>query len=332
MNILFVGGGSGGHFFPCIELIKYFQSNNHKCFYIGGKNKYEDQKKDFIPCDYLLVELYGFQNNIKSGYKLLKSYFKSKKIIKKYLKDNQIDKVILFGNFESLIVGMISLKLKIPYYIHEQNSILGRSNNIMQRNATKIFTTFNNTKLLKRNNIRVGNPRMKKNFHIINGNRVLIIMGSLGSSPLIERMISYFEDNKKYDVTFVLGNNVKDIKDSSNYKFVSFFDHEKDSFNNYDFIITRGGATTLSEISGYAIPCLIIPSPYVINNHQELNAISFINEAGGEYIKEEELSKELVLNIIDKYLDNKKLYIDTQCKLYKFAINNSCERMYKEIL
>ncbi len=333
MNFLFVGGGSGGHFFPCIELIKFFQKKNHKCFYIGGINKYEYQKKELIPCNCIFVELFGFQNNIKSFYKFAFSYFKSKDKIKKYIIDNKIDKVILFGNFESLIIGMIAFKLKIPYFIHEQNAILGRSNKILQLKATKIFTVFNETKFLKNNkSVRVGNPRMKKNFHICKGKRILVIMGSLGSSSLIKKMMNYFNDNVKYDITIVLGNNIKEFKSTKGYKVIPFFDHKKDSFNNYDFIITRGGATTLSEISGYAIPCLIIPSPYVINNHQEINAISFINEAGGEYLLEERITKEIITGIIDKYLDNKKRYSETQFNLYKFALNNSCERMYTEIV
>lgn len=332
MNVLFVGGGSGGHFFPCITLINYFIKKNNQCFYIGGKNKYEEKKKDYINCPSLFLELSGFNNNIKSMYKMIKSYQKNKKIIKDYLIKNKINKVVLFGNYESLIVGIIAKKLNIPYYIHEQNSELGRANNLLQFHSEKIFTTFKNTTKIKNKKkvIQVGNPRVVKSFHQKKSNRVLVILGSLGSKPLLKKLIEYFNESKEYEFSFVAGENVDDIK-NENIKLIKYFDHNKDSFNNYDFIITRGGATTLLEIAGFAIPCLIIPSPNVINNHQEKNAISFCKEAAGEWIKESEIDKNKIIKIIDKYLKNKKQYLNTQIKLYDFALTNTKERMYQEI-
>ena len=328
MNLLFVGGGSGGHFFPCIEFIKYCLNKGNKCFYIGGKNKYEDKKKELIPCDFLLLNLHGFNNTISSGIKLMKSYFQNKKIIKKYILENKIDKVILFGNFESLIVGLVAREFNIPYYIHEQNSEFGRSNKILLCKAKKIFTFFN-IKFKYKNIYRVGNPRAIKKFHFKKNNKVLVILGSLGASELIEKLIKYLDDYDK-NITFVLGENVINNYQSK-HKIVSFFDHSKDSFDNYDFIITRGGATTISEIVGYAIPFLIIPSPNVINNHQEKNALSIINHAGGEYLNESKVNKENLTKIIDKYLSDSKLYFTTQVKLYNFTSSNTCERMYELI-
>lgn len=328
MNILFVGGGSGGHFYPCIEFIKYCQNLNDNCFYIGGINKYEEKKKNLIPCTYKFYEFNGFNNTLKSGVNLIKSYYKNKKNIEKYLKENKIDKVILFGNFESLIVGIIAKRNNIPYFIHEQNSQLGRSNKLLAKHAEYIFTFFpkiNNNKKC----ICVGNPRTIKKFHQKKGNKILVILGSLGASKLIDNLFNYLE-NTTYDLTFVLGENVKNIY-KTKHKIISYFDHNKDSFNNYDFIITRGGATTISEIIGYAIPFLIIPSPNVINNHQENNALALQKYIDIDYIKEPMLNKDLLLKKIDKYLNNNELYLNTQLSIYNFAINNTCERMYKYI-
>ena len=79
MNILFVGGGSGGHFYPCIEFIKYCIKKGDNCYFIGGINKYEEKKKNLIPCNYKFYEFNGFNNTFKSGIKLIKSYLKNKK-------------------------------------------------------------------------------------------------------------------------------------------------------------------------------------------------------------------------------------------------------------
>lgn len=326
MNIVFVGGGSGGHFFPCIEFIKYCKLQDDNCFYIGALNKYEYKKKELVPCDTLFLEFHGFNNNLKSAIKLLKSYHNNKKEIKDYLLKNKIELAVLFGNFESLVVGLVCKKLKIPFYIHEQNSKLGRSNKLLINYTQKGFSFY---KIKHPKIIRVGNPRQKKQFHLRKNNKILVILGSLGASKLIDTLIEIL-NNTKYNVTFVLGENVNKYK-KCNHKIIKYFDHQIDSFNNYDFIITRGGATTLAEIVSYAIPFLVIPSPNVINNHQEENAINLIREASGEYISEKEVTKEKIITIIDKYLSDNHLYLNTQLKLYHFALNNPCERMYKII-
>lgn len=328
MNILFVGGGSGGHFYPCIEFIKYCIKKGDNCYFIGGINKYEEKKKNLIPCNYKFYEFNGFNNTFKSGIKLIKSYLKNKKEIDAYIKDNKIEKVILFGNFESLIVGLIAKRNSIPYAIHEQNCMLGRSNKILAKHAKYIFTSFPEININDKC-ICVGNPRTIKKFHIRKGNKILVILGSLGASNLIDKLLKYFE-KANYDITFVLGENVIN-KYKSNHKIIRYFDHNKDSFDNYDFIITRGGATTLSEIIGYAVPFLVIPSPNVIKNHQEKNAMILQKYMNIEYIREFELNKEILFEKIDKYLSNNDLYLKTQFKIYNFAISNTCERMYKYI-
>ena len=91
MNILFVGGGSGGHFYPCIEFIKYCQNLNDNCFYIGGINKYEEKKKNLIPCTYKFYEFNGFNNTLKSGVNLIKSYYEEMQ------SNNKIKRIIAVG-------------------------------------------------------------------------------------------------------------------------------------------------------------------------------------------------------------------------------------------
>ena len=162
-------------------------------------------------------------------------------------------------------------------------------------------------------------------------------MGSLGASTIndkIVNMVSKFE-NKNYEVLLVTGkNNYDEISDSkfpSNVKVVPYIEKMGEVLKFTDLIITRAGATIISEITALGIPSILIPSPYVANNHQVINANDLEQNGASFVIQEDAFDEDLLLEKIDSVLTNIKLYHKMSEAAKELGVPDSATRIYNEI-
>ena len=162
-------------------------------------------------------------------------------------------------------------------------------------------------------------------------------MGSLGSRT-INDMISDNLDkfkNKDYEVLFVTGNNyyekVKDKKLPKNVKIVPFIKELPRVMKVTDLMISRAGASTMSEIMSLGVPTIFIPSPYVTDNHQYKNAKVLVDKNAGLLIEEKDLTIDNLINKIDNILNDKEKYKNIKKNLLELGIKDSSERIYKII-
>jgi len=163
---------------------------------------------------------------------------------------------------------------------------------------------------------------------------VLIVMGSLGSKTVNDKIfseINRFKD-KDYQVIFVTGNSyyekIKTKKISDNVKVLPFVYDMPRLMKITDLMISRAGASTISEITALGIPTIFIPSPYVPNNHQYKNAIELVGKKAALIIEENNLTFDSLINLIDKTInddDNLKLMKEN---LLKLGIKDSSTRIY----
>lgn len=327
MNILVVSGGSGGHIYPSISLIN--ELKNHHVIYLGTNSKLENKIIPNLNIKYYLLNNIGLKkgiiNKFKFIYYLLKNFFVSYKIIKK----ENINKIITFGGYSSSSVFLANRFFKKEIYIHEQNAILGRNNKIMLKYADKVFISFKETLNIKdkyKNKvIYTGNPRFFKNNFYKKGFKILIMTGSLGSKTVTEKLMSLLD--KYDDINLISG-----INNNYNHnKIINYIENMEDYLKNVSLIITRAGATSLNEISSLGIPSIIIPSPYVINNHQELNAIYYLKEKRGYLIKEEDLDINKIIEIINSLKSNKFLYEEIRNNTFSFYNKDSIKILLKEM-
>lgn len=160
-------------------------------------------------------------------------------------------------------------------------------------------------------------------------------MGSLGSLTMTKKMkelIPSFKD-KDYQVLVVTGKNYyddyKDVKTPTNVKIVPFYDakYMKDA----DLIITRSGASTISEVTALLLPSIMIPSPYVTHNHQYKNAKALEDKKACKILEEKDFCKENLLSLIDECF-KKEVYNEMRKNLKEFSCPNSAEAIYKEIM
>lgn len=351
MKILVSAGGTGGHIYPALSIIDKFKEKepNLDIIYIGTTNRME---KDIIPkygIKYIPIEIYGLTKNI---FRDIKNIFLIKKNIKnimKLMKEFKPDIVLCIGGYVTYPVIVAAHKLKIKIFMHEQNVIPGKVNRLTEKYASLIGVSFKDSiKYFKNKNVFYsGNPtssraliskEITKEMLGLDKNRKLItiVSGSLGSKSINDICKEYLKEigNKDYQVLYITGTSYYDefIKDEypSNVCIKSYIDNLPGILKNTDVLVTRAGASTISEVLALNVPSILIPSPYVANNHQYFNAKEIQDNNCGIMIEEKDLTKEKLSDEIDNILnkDNYNVYKDNISKL---NIIDSSEVIYNKI-
>lgn len=349
MRVVISAGGTGGHIYPALAIIEKIKKEcpNSEFLYIGTTNRME---KDIIPkknIPYFGIEIYGLQRKLTlKNFKSISKFFNSIKLCKKKIKEFNPDIVIGAGGYVTAPVIYAAKKLKYKTLVHEQNSILGLSNKVLLKYTDVLCVSFPNMNF--KNGIYTGNPctenailtkAYKKEDFSLNKNKktVLIVMGSLGSATVnkvIKESISELS-KKDYEVLIITGKNYYEdynkIKKGKNIIIKPFIDGLVGAIKFSDIIVTRAGATTISEILGTKTPAIFIPSPYVTENHQYKNAMSLVDKNAAVLIEEKNLTKESLINEIDNLINDKNKVKEIKNNLTQLQISNSLDRIYKEI-
>lgn len=326
MKIAIVAGGTGGHIYPAITLAQALKEKGHELVFIGSNDRME---KDIIPSygfEYIGLDVLTTRGSIFQKAKSLLSIFNTYRQCLKLLKG--YDMAIGFGNYISIPVMLAAIKLKLKTIIHEQNSFVGRANRILDKKVDLIIGSYQeNLKQFSNPSIKIlGNPQsskaynIKKNKDVIkqlgldpNKKTVVIFMGSLGSSTVNEKLIDYFNImNDDYQVIFSTGKAhyediISRVKEKDNLK---IFDHIDgiNVMNNSDLLICRAGATTLCEISALGIASILIPSPFVPNNHQYYNGKALVDKDAAIMIEEKDLSGKMLNDMVNDLIhDDERL-------------------------
>ena len=354
MKVVITAGGTGGHIFPALALISKLKEKDKdvEILYIGTTDRME---KDIIPkqgIPYVGIEMKGLnRKNIFKNIDVMKTYFRACKTAKAELIKFKPDIVIGFGGYISAPVIYSASKLKIKTIIHEQNSIPGVSNKFLSRYVDKVLVSFKESvkDFPCDKTIYTGNPRSEqiKDIEKINKTSlgfkenipfIIIVMGSLGSLTMTKKLkeILPLFKGKKYQILLITGknyyNSYKDIKLSRNVKVLPFYDNLIGLMKDADLIVTRSGATTIAEITSIGLPAIMVPSPYVTNNHQYINAKSLESAGACILIKEEDFNKDSLVPLLDKTINDKEKLESMKKAMLKRGMNDSATRIYDEII
>ena len=351
MRVVISAGGTGGHIYPAIAIINKIKEEepNSEVLYIGTSDRME---KDLIPelgIKYKEINVSGLKRKLTlENFKVLYQFLQARNKCKKIIKEFDPDVVIGAGGYVTGPVIWAAKKLGKKTFIHEQNSVVGLSNKYLTKYADKIGVSFPSTMDLfpKDKVVLTGNPCSEKALKMKKANKeeyglaknkklVLIVMGSLGSKTVNDKIVSFLNDfkDKDYEVMFVTGNSyyekVKKIKVPSNVKVVPFIYEMPSLMKVTDLMVTRAGASTMSEILVLNVPSIFIPSPYVTNNHQYKNAMDLVKQNAALILEEKDLNKDTLIKLIDETLNNKEEYNKLKTNLKELGIKDSEERIYE---
>lgn len=345
MKIVVTSGGTGGHVYPAVSLIKYLENQGEEVTFIGARNKLEEEVAKKEDINFIGLEFNsrnGIVNKIKFIISLIKAFF----IVLNLFDKNKPDVVVGFGNYISFPVCIAAKLKKIPVLLHEQNSVMGKANIMLGLIAKKIGYSIPLLKEYhKKKLVSVGNPRSneclktKLNTYKIDmtKNNVLIFMGSLGSSSvnkILKEFINTSIDSNMYHI--VTGKKhyndfIKDINKKDNIIIYPYVEDMISLMKKCDVLVTRSGATTISEIVTLGLPSILIPSPYVVNNHQFHNASYLLKSEACLMLEEKYLTSTTLKEKINLLLKDNELRVKLRINSLKLAVFDSNNKIYKII-
>ena len=352
MRVIVSAGGTGGHIYPALAIINKIKEKepDSEFLYIGTHNRMEN---DIVPSKgipFKSIEIYGFSKSLSRNFKTTKCLIKSYKECKKIIKEFNPDIVIGVGGYVTAPVIYAAKKLGYKTAIHEQNSLPGKSNRFLSKYSDLVFVSFKNSMsyFSSDKTVFTGNPCSedalkvsivdKSVFKLSKDKKlVLIVMGSLGSSRVNDYLILCMNlfGSKDYEVMFVTGKssyeNVVKNKFPKNVKVVPYVDGLTGLMKNTDLIVSRAGASTMSEIIALGIPSILIPSPYVANNHQYKNALDLVNAGGAIMIEEKDLKGDILVKKIDDILSDDEGIKEMKNNLKSMMVNDSASLIYKNL-
>ena len=352
MKVIMVAGGTGGHIYPAIAILNKIkeEEKDSEFLYIGTADRME---KDIIPplgIPFVGIEMMGLnRKNPFSNVAVLKKFFQAVKIAKEEIKKFNPDIVIGAGGYITAPVLYAAHQLKVPILIHEQNSIPGVSNKFIGSFANRICVSLPNSLHLfpKDKVVYTGNPRSEEILNVPkcgkeklgfdkNKKLVVVVMGSLGSTTMttkIKELIPSFQD-KDYQVLVITGKKYYDdyakLDIPKNVKVVPFMENLIQVLKDTNLIVSRAGASTIAEITAIGLPAILVPSPYVTNNHQYKNAKELEDHGACRIVTEDDFSKDVLLKEIDDIFKDSKKYQEMVNSSKELGIPDSSTRIYEE--
>ena len=310
------GGGTGGHIFPAIAIADELKRRlpDAEILFVGAKDRMEMQKvpQAGYPIEGLWIS--GLQRklswqNLLFPLKFISSLLKSRSVIKRF----KPDAVIGTGGFASGAVVKVAGQMGIPTFIQEQNSYAGITNKMLAKNAHKICVAYDAMEQFfpKEKIVKTGNPIRDgllniaeyrseglSYFHLDSERKTLLVLGgSLGArriNQLIEQQLPlfeqlgvqvlwqcgklYYEEYKKYN--------------SEQVRVLAFIDRMELAYAAADVIISRAGASSVSELCVVGKPVIFIPSPNVAEDHQTKNARAIADKQAAILLRESELNEQ----------------------------------------
>ncbi len=318
-KIFIAAGGTGGHIYPALALADEIRQRYPECdiVFTGSNDRME---KQLVPeRGYRFI---GQDLGILKGSRLHKAvsllgYAKAEEKMRKLLKKEKPDACVGFGNYISIPLILAAKRLGIPTMIHEQNSYAGKANALLAKYCDAVVCCYDPqlSGFPAEKTKQLGNPeatvvsRRHPDRSVISEYGldpelpyVLFMMGSLGSdsvSKVIDACCPMFDDS--YQVLIVTGKAMSYEYTNLGYPGIRVTEYVNggDMLRHAALAVTRAGATTISEITALGIPAVLVPSPYVPNNHQVYNARELADRDAAVMIEEGDLTAEVLAETVN---------------------------------
>ncbi|RAJ14589.1 undecaprenyldiphospho-muramoylpentapeptide beta-N-acetylglucosaminyltransferase [Olleya aquimaris] len=354
-KIILSGGGTGGHIYPAIAIANELKRRfpNAEFLFVGAKDRMEMEK---VPqAGYAIKGLWisGIQRkltlkNMMFPFKLINSLWNARQIVNQFKPDVAIGT----GGFASGPLLQVASSKGIPSLIQEQNSYPGITNKLLSKKVQKICVAYNGLERFFPANkiIKTGNPVRQdlldisskrveaiKHFKLEEGKQTLLVLGgSLGAKAINELMVNeldflqtlniqiIWQCGKLYYQNYKLYGNTKHVQV---HQFINRMDY---AYAAADFIISRAGASSVSELCIVGKPTIFVPSPYVTEDHQTKNAAAIVNENAALLIAQEDLKVDFK-NKFGQLVASKEKQEELSKNIKKLALVNATKDIADEV-
>jgi len=326
-RVMIAGGGTGGHLFPGVAIGEEISRRygDSEILFVTGRRKIESEILSRFGFHQVSIHVEGIKGRglLKGIMVLLKlpySLFQSISIIKRF----SPHLVLGVGGYSAGPVCLAARIMGIPTAIHEQNSFPGLTNRLLCRIVDRVFISFAESEVhfgggsihLTGNPIRQELFIEKNNHENVNKRfTILIVGGSQGARAINTAFMDTLEILKSKGKDPLIIHQTGETDHAwvlEAYRKMGFegevtpFIHDMARvYQRADMVVSRAGATTVSELAALGKPSILIPYPYAANRHQETNARILADIGGTEILLQEELSGEGLANLLIKYMDDR---------------------------
>ncbi|MDU1903197.1 MAG: undecaprenyldiphospho-muramoylpentapeptide beta-N-acetylglucosaminyltransferase [Dysgonomonas sp.] len=358
LKVIISGGGTGGHIFPAISIANAVKRRypDAEILFVGAEDRMEMSRIPEAGYNIVGLPVAGFdRKNLLKNVKVVMKLFKSLSKAKKVIKDFQPDVAIGVGGYASGPVLKIASKRGIPTLLQEQNSYAGVTNKLLAKRADSICVAYEGMETFfpQQKLILTGNPIRQDlesdilkeeaySFFNLDPDKktILVIGGSLGALTINQSILSnlnllknsnvqiLWQCGKRYHSELVLTLSEKEAaKDIHLYDFINRMDL---AYKVADLVISRAGASSISELCVLGKPSILVPSPNVAEDHQTKNAMALVNKDAAVMIKDVDAVSTLLKASLDLVEDEDRL-IQLSDNVKKMALTDSANKIVDEI-
>lgn len=359
LRIIISGGGTGGHIFPAVSIANAIKAKrpDAKILFVGAKGRMEMQRVPAAGYEIKGLPICGFdRKHLLKNFAVLFRIWKSQRMAKKIIKDFKPMAAVGVGGYASGPTLNVCASKGIPCLIQEQNSYAGVTNKLLAKKAQKICVAYEGMERFFPADkiIMTGNPvrqnvlsttltkeEAREQFGLDPEKKtILLVGGSLGARTINESVLQNLDIIEKSGVQFIwqtgkyyhesIVNQLKD-KDLPMLKVTDFISDMGAAYQAADLVISRAGASSISEFCLIGKPVILVPSPNVAEDHQTKNAMALVNKDAAIYVKDADAPAVLIKKAVGIVEDAQKLASMSE-NIKKLGLKNSADVIADEVI
>ncbi len=351
MRFLISGGGTGGHIFPAVSIANALRELEPDCqiLFVGALGRMEMERVPQAGYEIIGLPVRGFDRkrpwrNISVLIDLMRSMRQVKKVIREFKPDVAIG----VGGYASGAAMKVAAQMGIPVLLQEQNGFAGVTNKLLKNDAARICVAYEGMERFfpAEKIILTGNPvrqnLLKGERRKVKGERnLLIIGGSLGARTINEAIRAALPELSKQELHVVWQTGKTYYADCkaaweaagspANIECLDFLSDMPDRYAQADLVISRAGASSISELCLLGKPCILVPSPNVAEDHQTHNAMALVRKDAAVLVKDAEAKDKLVATALQLLADDRRLQT-LHTNILTLAQPDSARRIAEEVL
>ncbi len=362
LRVIISGGGTGGHIFPAVSIANALKKQHPEAeiLFVGALGRMEMQrvpaagyKIEGLPVRGLYRPLWNPKN-----IGVMMDFLKSKKMVKKILQNFKPQVAVGVGGYASSPTLNAAYSMGIPCLIQEQNSYAGVTNKSLAKKAKVVCVAYSGMArffpaekiLMTGNPVRqnlldnkISKEDARESFGLAPDKKtVLIVGGSLGARTINESVLAHLEEIRKSDVQFIwqtgkyysqhIAEELSKAEPVENLKVMDFISSMDNAYAAADIVVSRAGASSISELCLLGKPCILVPSPNVAEDHQTKNAMALSGRGAAILVKDKDAKDELIGVALKTVMDDLKLdSLSGNVKMMAFhnAADVIAEEVYK---
>lgn len=360
LRVIVSGGGTGGHIFPAVSIANAVKRQHPEAeiLFVGAEGRMEMQRVPAagykiigLPVRGLVRPLWSLKN-----IGVMFDFLRSKRKVKAIIQDFQPQVAVGVGGYASAPTLNAAYSMGIPCLIQEQNSYAGVTNRSLAKKAQKICVAYSGMERFFPADkiIMTGNPvrqnllenqtsqeEARQSFGLEPDKKtVLIVGGSLGARTVNESVLAHLDDIRKSNVQFIwqtgkyysqsISGALEKSEAVPNLKVMDFIGCMDYAYAAADLVVSRAGASSISELCLLGKPCVLVPSPNVAEDHQTQNALALSSKDAAIFVADKEAKEKLVQTALETVTNDERL-LSLSENVKKLAFLNSSDIIAEEV-